>query len=205
MFKTAAVVVAGLCLLAAPALAQDGGWEFGVSAGAVFTHAVEGNGIRQSATNSGMYLLSMRRRLGSGFGVDFNYGRTKNSQEYENPSAAYRIQDQITEVTGNVVFSPFSTARLETFILGGGGVLFFSPNSVQINQNLVSIQTARQGRGVILYGAGVDYHLISRFSLRLQYRGLFYSPPDFKVQVTPLFTGARGHMAEPSVGIVFRF
>jgi hypothetical protein len=30
-----------------------------------------------------------------------------------------------------------------------------------------------------------------------------YKAPDFKVQ--NLFTGARGHMAEPSVGIVVKF
>jgi hypothetical protein len=40
-------------------------------------------------------------------------------------------------------------------------------------------------------------------ALRLQYRGLIYKAPDFNVQ--NLFTGAKGHMAEPSVGIVVKF
>jgi hypothetical protein len=38
----------------------------------------------------------------------------------------------------------------------------------------------------------------------LQYRGLLYKAPDFRVP-SLLFTGAKGHMAEPSAGIVLKF
>jgi hypothetical protein len=41
-------------------------------------------------------------------------------------------------------------------------------------------------------------------ALRLQYRGLLYKVPDFHVP-SLFFTGAKGHMAEPSVGIVVKF
>jgi opacity protein-like surface antigen len=205
MFKRAAVAVAALCVLSISALAQDGGWEFSVSGGDVITKQAEGNGVTQTATQSAFWLANLRRRIAPRFGVEVNFARNHNSQKYDTGSYNYRIQDQISEFSGALVFSPYSTARLETFVLAGGGVLYFSPNTVTINDNPVAIQTSRQGRGAVLYGAGVDYHLFYRFALRLQYRGLFYSPPDFKAQVTPLFTGARGHMAEPSVGIVFRF
>ncbi len=45
--------------------------------------------------------------------------------------------------------------------------------------------------------------MTNHLALRLQYRGLVYKAPSFNVQ--NLFTGARGHMAEPSVGIVVKF
>jgi opacity protein-like surface antigen len=205
MFKRAAVAVAALCILSISALAQGGGWAASVSGGDIITKQVQGNGVTQTATQSSLLLFSLRRHLVPRFGVEVNYGRSRNSQKYAAGTLSYRIHDQLSEFTGALVFSPYSTTRLETFVLGGGGVLYFSPNTVTINNNPVAIQTSREGRGAFLYGVGADYHLFSRFALRLQYRGLFYSPPDFKVQVTPLFTGARGHMAEPSVGIMFRF
>jgi opacity protein-like surface antigen len=205
MFKRAVVAAAAALILSAPALAQDGAWQLSVSGGDIITRQVQGNGVTQTATQSFNLLGSLRMRIAPRFGLEASYGRSNNSQKYDAPPNMFRIEDQITELSGALVFSPFSTSRLSTFVLGGGGVLFFSPNASVIDNNAVAIQTSREGRSAILYGAGVDYQLISRFSLRLQYRGFFYSPPDFKVQVSPLFTGGHGHMAEPSVGIVFRF
>jgi len=43
----------------------------------------------------------------------------------------------------------------------------------------------------------------SRFALRLQYRGFIYKAPSF--DVPGISTDARGHIAEPSVGLVFKF
>jgi opacity protein-like surface antigen len=79
------------------------------------------------------------------------------------------------------------------------------PNRVQINLN-----AAKQTNLAYLYGAGMDYRLPWRFALRLQYRGLIYNAPDFKVNpnsgsAVTFATGRKGHMAEPSIGLVFRF
>jgi opacity protein-like surface antigen len=95
------------------------------------------------------------------------------------------------------------TKRFKPFLLVGGGVLVFNPDNTLIAGSPQSLEGVRQTRPAVLYGGGVDYHLISMFALRLQYRGLFYSPPDF--QLPGLFTGGRGHFAEPTVGIVARF
>ena len=48
-----------------------------------------------------------------------------------------------------------------------------------------------------------DPSVVFHLALRLQYRGLLYKAPDFKVQ--NLFTGDQGHLAEPSAGIVIKF
>jgi hypothetical protein len=80
----------------------------------------------------------------------------------------------------------------------------FNPNLEFINGTPVSIGATRQTTPAFPYGGGVDYHLFSRFALRLQYRGLFYRAPDFHTPVY-LYTGAIGHMAEPSAGVVIRF
>ena len=74
----------------------------------------------------------------------------------------------------------------------------------------VEFSGRKQTELAYLYGAGVDYRLPWRFALRLQYRGLLYKAPDFKVNpitgsAVNFSTGSKGHMAEPSIGLVFRF
>ena len=78
-----------------------------------------------------------------------------------------------------------------------------------------NLPASQQTKPAFLYGGGFDWRIFSSvplirrsvvtnyLALRLQYRGLVYKAPDFKVQ--NLFTGARGHMAEPSIGIVVKF
>lgn len=144
-----------------------------------------------------------------------NYARVKNSQNYVSGVSDYRIQGLISEFTGAYVFSFLQSDKLEPFVFGGGGVLVFNPNITQINTVATSIGAVRQTKPVFLYGAGVDYKvfsivpiisrspLSSNVALRLQYRGLVYKAPSFNVQ--NLFTGAEGHMAEPSVGLVVKF
>ena len=67
-----------------------------------------------------------------------------------------------------------------------------------------SFGAARQTSLAFTYGAGLDYPLWRILAVRLQYRGLIYKQPDFQLP-TLFFTGAKGHMAEPSLGIVIRF
>jgi opacity protein-like surface antigen len=205
MLKTAVVALAAIFLLAPYGLAQEHSLEVAASAGTILTKTVEGNGTTVSATQPLNLLGTFRFRIAPRFGLEANYGRAKNSQNYNSPPNTFRIQTQITEFTGDLVYSPFRTERVTTFILGGGGVLFFSPYYTEIDGVPTTINTSRQGRVGILFGAGADYHFNSRLALRLQYRGLFYSPPDFNVHVSGLFTGAHGYMGEPSVGVVFSF
>jgi len=205
MLKTAVFALAGMFLLAPYGLAQEHSLQVAGSAGTIFTKTVEGNGTTQSATNSLNLLGTFRFRIAPRFGMEATYGRSKNSQKYDAPPNTFRIQTQVTEFTGAVVYSPFRTEKVSTFVLGGGGVLFFSPYYTEIDDVPTTINTTRQARSTILFGLGADYHFNSRLALRLQYRGFFYSPPDFGVQISGLFTGARGYMGEPSVGVVFSF
>jgi hypothetical protein len=78
-----------------------------------------------------------------------------------------------------------------------------------------SILADRRTLIAFLYGGGLDYRIFSsiplirrypaseHLALRLQYRGLVYKAPDFNI--SGLFTGAYGHLAEPSAGIVIQF
>ena len=149
----------------------------------------------------------------------FNYGRAKNSQIYQSIDN-FHVLTNISEYTGAYVFSPFRKSKFEPFVFAGGGWLTFSPRTTWVffpplannvpNNIQVELGAVKQSELAVLYGVGTDYKLPWRFAVRLQYRGLFYREPDFKVDSgsgssVSFFTGARGHMAEPSIGIVFRF
>jgi opacity protein-like surface antigen len=186
--------------------AQDvGHFDASVAYGAAFSKTSSNalNGVTVSPTNGGMILGTFRFRFNRTHGIEANIGRIKNSQIYILGTNDYRVQGTVTEYSGAYVFSPFHFQKLEPFVLTGGGALRFNPGNQFIDGNLSPFGAAQQTSMAFLYGGGVDYRVWKRIGLRLQYRGLIYKEPTF--HLTQFFTGARGHIAEPSVGIVFNF
>ncbi|MCU1269665.1 MAG: hypothetical protein JWN74_959 [Acidobacteriaceae bacterium] len=184
---------------------EVGHFDASVGYGAAFSKTSSNgfNGVTVSPTNAGMILGTFRFRFNRTHGIELNIGRTNNSQVYILGSNDYRVQTTITEYSGAYVFSPFHFQKLEPFLLAGGGALRFDPGNQLINGNASPFGAARQTSMAFLYGGGVDYRVWWRIGLRLQYRGLIYKEPTF--HVTQFFTGVRGHIAEPSLGIVFNF
>ncbi len=92
------------------------------------------------------------------------------------------------------------SSRLSPYILAGGGALVFEPTGNQLN-SLSGAQT--QAKGAFVYGAGANYAISKRISLRAEYRGFIYGTPDFGF--SSFSTGSITHTAQPSVGLSFRF
>ncbi len=203
MFNKAGIITAAFLVLVPFGLAQDNRYDVGLSVGGVLTKQSTGNGTAQTPTNSGVFLATARMRFTERSSVELNFGRTKDSQIYMASPFQYRIQGPVTEFSGAYVFSFLQTKKLEPFVLGGAAALVFTPTTTLINGIPTSLPASRQTKPALLYGGGADYLFFRSFALRLQYRGLVYKAPDFNV--ANLFTGARGHQAEPSVGIVFKF
>jgi opacity protein-like surface antigen len=207
MLKKALSAVALVCLCVSLAGAQEdvGHFDVSFSWGAVFnkTSSSDINGVDVSPTNSGLILGSFRFRFNRMNGIEVNGARTDNSQIFILGTNDYRAQTSVTEFSGAYVLSPFHFEKIEPFLLAGGGALRFSPGNQYINGNVSPFGAARQTSMAFLYGGGVDYRVWKHLGLRLQYRGLIYKEPTF--HVTQFFTGVKGHMAEPSIGIVFNF
>ena len=201
--KTRLVVV--MFALASLAQAQDvGRFDVSLGFGGVFSSKSTANsGTSLKPTNSGAILATFRFRFNRMHSLEANLGHSMNSQVFLLPPNNFRVQTAITEFSGAYVFSPFQVARVEPFLFGGAGALRFNPGNTSIDGFQAAFGAAQQTSLAFLYGAGADYRLWRVLALRLQYRGLIYKAPDFNLQ--NLFTGARGHMAEPSVGIVFKF
>jgi opacity protein-like surface antigen len=220
MLKKAGLVVAALFLFTSLALSQDDGhFDASFNGAAVFTKESDGNGIRQSATAGSNYFATFRYKFKPKHSLIFDYGRAKNSQVYQT-GFDFHVQTTITEYSAAYVYSPFQKGKFEPFALVGVGELRFNPGSTWVvlpdfvnnvpNRVQINLNAVKQTELAVLYGAGVDYRLSRRFAVRMQYRGFLYSAPDFKVNATSggavsFFTGSKGHMAEPSIGLVVRF
>jgi|SRR5580704_9428591 outer membrane immunogenic protein len=203
MFKQAGMAVAALLLLTAAGLAQeDGRFDVSVSGAAVLSKQSSGHGIILDPTNSGAPLVTARFRFNPKHSIVVNYSATHDSQIYTLGPHIYRIQSTVSEFSAAYVYNPIQINKFEPFVLGGAGSLGFNPGNTFIDTFQVPVAVAKQTELAVLYGLGVDYRLRPNLALRLQYRGLIYKAPDFKSQ---FFTGAYGQMAEPSIGIVFRF
>ena len=188
------------------AAAQDvGHFDVSFAWGAAFTKPSSNNfaGVAVSPTSAGTFLGTFRFRFNRMNGIEVNGSRTDNSQIFILGTNDYRIQTSITEFSGAYVLSPFHFQKIEPFLLAGGGALRFTPGNQFINGNASSFGATQQTSMAFVYGGGVDYRVWRAVGVRLQYRGLIYKEPNF--HVTQFFTGVKGHMAEPSIGIVLNF
>lgn len=207
MVKKALLAVALAFFGVSIAAAQEdvGHFDLSFSWGAVFnkTSSSANNGITVAPTNSGLILGTFRFRFNRMNGIEINGARTDDSQIFVLGTTDYRAQTSVTEFSGAYVLSPFHFEKIEPFLLAGGGALRFYPSNQYINGNASFFGAAQQTSMAFLYGGGLDYRVWNRLALRLQYRGLIYKEPNF--HVTQFFSGVKGHMAEPSFGIVFNF
>src|SRR5216684_3958572 len=193
MFNRAGFTVATILLLTSVALGQDRRFDFSLNGAGVLSKEADGNGIRLTPTQGWGVLATLGLKLAPKHSLELNYARTKDSQIYDAPPFVYRITSTISEFSGAYVFRPLKTQKLEPFLLIGAGALVFNPDDTIVNGNQIGIGAGRQTKPAFLYGGGVDYPLFERLALRFQYRGIFYSAPDFRV--VNILTSARGHFA----------
>jgi hypothetical protein len=217
MFRRFGIAIATFFLLTSGGWSQDNRYDVSLGGAAVFSKQSTGNGTVLTPTNSGAVLITGRYRFSEHSSVVINYSHTANSQIYFASPLTYRIHNTTSEYSGAYVFSFHESEKVEPFVFAGAAALIFYPSydSNYINGVQTFIPASQQTKPAFLYGGGLDWRIFSSLplvhrsslskyiALRLQYRGLVYKAPDFDVQ--NLFTGARGHMAEPSVGIVVKF
>ncbi len=192
-------------LLGLPARAQDLKSTVALSGTGNFQHPeATGLSVTDRATKAGGFLASYRYQFNHLSGLEVSYGYTRFTQRYTLPSGSARVQANTHETTLAWVVTPreFRDGRVRPYLLAGTGLLIFSPTG---NPGGSVPGALVQDRAVFLYGAGVDITPAENqhFGLRLGYRGLLYKAPSF--ELGSLATGALTHMAEPQVGILFRF
>jgi outer membrane autotransporter protein len=191
-----------MVLLATLAVAQENRSEISLQGTGFFTQSTSGNGSAYSTTQTGGILGTYRYHLNHWISAEGAYGYDANSQKYLLSSQTFRIQSGIHQLTGSLVLNLPSRAssRLNPYVVVGAGALMFEPTGNQFD----TVSGAQsQAKGVFVYGAGVNYALRKRLSLRVEYRGLVYGAPDFGFGV--LSTNSVTHTAVPSLGLTYRF
>lgn len=221
MLKSAGAVLAALLCLASVCMAQNERFDASVNGAPVFTKQSGGNGITQYATVGTNFFATFRYRFKPRHSVLFDYGRAKNSQVFQTGDN-FHVLTTITEYSGAYSYSAIRKSNFEVFALGGVAGLRFYPSTTWVffpplpnnipDNVMANVGASTQTRPAFLYGFGADYNIpsFSRLALRFQYRGFLYREPNFKVNASTngglsFFTGTYGHMAEPSIGLVFRF
>lgn len=138
-----------------------------------------------------------------GYEVTYSFNRANQIYRYTgttpvgSPPETFSpsVSSNAHEITGDWLFS-VHVGRLRPFALAGIGLLLNEPVSGQS-------ETTTSNEPVYVYGAGIDWRLISRLGLRFQYRGNIYKAPN----VTQVYGTNNGftHTAEPMIGAYFTF
>ena len=203
MIRKHAIVTAVLALaLAGSAVAQESRSEISVQGTGLFAKDTTGQGTTQRGTDAGGLLVGYRYHFTRWLAAEGVYGYGRNTQQFFTTDGLSRIQANVHQATGGLVFTLPAPARLRLhpYVLAEGGALVFDPTG-----NAFGSAPGAQSQtvGVFVYGGGVDYPLSRHISLRAEYRGLVYNAPNFGI--SSLDTSTNTHAAQPSAGIVFRF
>ncbi len=198
--------VALICIFTAVGYAQDLKSEVSVQGTANITKNSDNLDIPHEATKSGGFLAGYRYHLNPWFAIQGDYGYTRNTQKYFDPFfGGTDIQATIHQLTGEAVITAPSSSRIRPYGLAGIGGLFFRPTN-NLSNAFIGVGTNsgnNQAKAAFVYGGGVDFDLTRFVALRAEYRGLVYKIPDF--QIPGLASDAFTHLAQPSVGLVWRF
>lgn len=202
MMRRIAIMLASFVLLVAlGATAQENRSEISVQATGFFTQDTNGQGVSRTTTNTGGFLVGYRYHFNRWLSGEANYGYDRDTQRYFSSGGLSRIQSDVHTATAAAVIGlPFRIARMNPYVLGGGGSLVFHPTG---NAGGFVSGADTQAKGAFLYGGGVNYALTRHWSIRAEYRGYVYKDADFGIRA--LNTDSWTHTAQPSAGIVFRF
>ena len=214
-----AIAVASFALLfsAAVATAQEGRGEVSAQLTGQFTRDSKGFGYTQSATNSAGLLVGYRHKIFRWISAEADYGYTRNTQRYFlSPTTGFpfpnlitgpganpqtRIQANVNQATGGLVFNLPFLKGIRPYVLAEGGALVFAPTR---NPFAIVVGTVRDAEGVFIYGGGLEAPVLgSHLLARAEYRGLLYHAPDFGI--SSINTTNVTHTAQPSVGLAYRF
>jgi opacity protein-like surface antigen len=201
MRRTAIMFAAFIILLSLGATAQENRSEISVQGTGFFTQDSNGQGISRTTTETGGFLVGYRYHFNHWLSGEANYGYDRDTQRYFSTGGGSRVQSDVhTATAAAVVNLPFRIARLNPYVLGGGGSLVFHPTG---NAGGFVSGADTQAKGAFLYGGGVNHALTRHLSLLAEYRGYVYKDVDFGVRA--LNTDNWTHTAQPSAGLAFRF
>jgi opacity protein-like surface antigen len=159
--------------------------------------------VRQTADPSAGFRMGARYVFSPVFGLEANFSYSRATQHFtgnaQQSGVVYSHAKSFTidyVATPKIIFHGF-----QPFILAGGGVISYNISS------FAALPARPEYVPVFFeYGGGADYHpaqFPNFMAMRFEYRGLVGHAPDYLLPY--LATSKFINIAEPQVGLVFRF
>jgi hypothetical protein len=166
--------------------------------------------LKQSANSAAGFRVGVRHVFSPIFGLEGNFGYNPATQNF---TGGTYIQDGVVYSHAKVftidyvATAPNLYHGFQPFVLAGAGLISYNissyiaapPGQPALPVKPIKVPTFE-------YGFGADYHptMFPNFmSIRLQYRGLVGHAPGYKNPL--LATNSLINIAEPQVGVVFKF
>jgi opacity protein-like surface antigen len=159
-----------------------------------------GASLTDQSTRSGGFQASYSYQFNKWTGADVGYGQSRFTQSYSSDVGTSSVQSDLRQGTADFVFHiPDGISRIHPYAVVGVGALQFMPTDNANNFEGAASET----RSAFIYGGGADIDILKRVGIRVDYRGFKLKSPDF--ELPELTTNTQTHIAEPSIGIYFRF
>jgi opacity protein-like surface antigen len=160
-----------------------------------FSGATNNNGVSESPQNSAGVMVGLRRYERPWRGYEVTYSFNHANYDFSGTTLQSVLANAHTVTADYVVSFPFPGVGIRPFLLGGGGLVVIAPQG--------GGNGGTETKAVFSYGGGLDWRLVPHIGLRVQYRGLLYSAPEFTSAFSSTSNFTR--TAEPMAGLYLKF
>jgi hypothetical protein len=167
----------------------------------------QGESITQFGSNTLGALVSIHYPAKPYFGLEFNYGYARYTENFEGPGVAqflpenttdFQVQTKVSEYTfGYLITPPHQIFGFQPFVSAGAGTQGFKPTAFG-GQEL-----PEKARATYYYSLGLQKDYNPHFGFRVGFRELFFLDPDFGQNYLTILKHANTY--EPMAGFYLRY
>lgn len=165
------------------------------------------NDITQHGSNTLGALVSIHYPAKPYFGLEFNYGYARYTENFEGPGVTsfaplgtsdFQVQTKVTEYTfGYLITPPYTIFGFRPFASAGAGPTSFLPTPGGGQEE------PEKARITYYYSVGLSKDLSPHFGVRGGFRELFFKDPDFGQNYLTILKEST--TLEPTVGFYLRY
>ena len=167
----------------------------------------QGQSITEFGSNTVGALVSIRYPAKPYFGLEFNYGYGRYTENFQGPGVQnflptnttnFQVQTKVTEYSfGYLVTPPHPIFGLQPFASAGAGTQAFKPTAFGGQEE------PEKARMTYYYSLGLQKDYSPHFGFRVGFRQLFFLDPDFGQNYLTILKHASTY--EPMVGFYLRY
>jgi hypothetical protein len=168
----------------------------------------QGQSITEFGSNTLGALVSIHYSAKPYFGLEFNYGYARYTENYEGPGITnyflpvntvdFQVQTKVSEYTlGYLIMPPHPIFGMQPFVSAGAGSQGFKPTPFGGQEE------PEKARMTYYYSVGVQKDYSQHIGIRVGFRELFFLDPDFGQNYLTILKHATTY--EPMAGFYIRY